>query len=142
MPMLEDQHHFSLCIHQRNFIPGHFIAENITQAVKNSRRTILLITSAFIGSDWCKFEYQVALQEMLKEKHRILPIVVGDGITSSSEMDGTLKSLLDSVTWLQYSINQSRKEAETFWELLILSMPKKRQSFHGIRNDTYELMNI
>lgn len=33
-----------LCLHYRHFIPGEFISDNITRAVKNSRRTVLILS--------------------------------------------------------------------------------------------------
>lgn len=33
-----------LCLHYRHFIPGEFISDNITRAVKNSKRTVLILS--------------------------------------------------------------------------------------------------
>ncbi len=42
--ILEEQHEFSLCVHTRNFIAGIPIMTNIANAVRMSRRTIVLLT--------------------------------------------------------------------------------------------------
>ena len=66
---------------------------------------------------------------MLAEKHRILPIVVGDISLLRLEMDDTLKSLLKSITWLEFPGKDAcKKEMDIFWSLFLLSMPKKRQN--------------
>ncbi|XP_055886564.1 uncharacterized protein LOC106062301 isoform X2 [Biomphalaria glabrata] len=127
VPRLEGRMCFTLCIHQRNFVPGLYITDNITESVKKSRRTLLIISPAYISSGWCKFEYQMALQEMLTEKHRILPIILGDVSHLADETDETLSAILKSVTWLEYpGKDASEQETERFWKRLELSLPKKR----------------
>ncbi|KAK0052071.1 hypothetical protein Bpfe_018401 [Biomphalaria pfeifferi] len=127
VPRLEGRMCFTLCIHQRNFVPGLYITDNITESVKKSRRTLLIISPAYISSGWCKFEYQMALQEMLMEKHRILPIILGDVSHLADETDETLSAILKSVTWLEYpGKDASEQETERFWKRLELSLPKKR----------------
>ena len=42
--ILEEEHGFELCVHNRNFIGGTAIATNITNAVRMSRRTIVFLT--------------------------------------------------------------------------------------------------
>ena len=125
VPHLEGKMNFNLCLHHRDFVAGSFIADNITEAVRRSRRTLLVVTSAYLHSTWCKFEYQVALHEMLGERHRVLPIVMCD--VTRDNMEPTLTSLLDVVTWLEYPGDGcSQQELNRFWERLQLSMPKKR----------------
>ncbi|CAL1544805.1 unnamed protein product [Lymnaea stagnalis] len=127
VPRLEGRMCYTLCIHQRNFVAGLYITDNITGSVKKSRRTLLVISPAFVSSSWCKFEYQMALQEMLHEKHRILPIIIGDVSHLKDEMDDTLKSILNTVTWLEYpGIDASEQQLDKFWKRLALSLPKKR----------------
>uniref|UniRef100_A0A2C9LZH5 TIR domain-containing protein n=1 Tax=Biomphalaria glabrata TaxID=6526 RepID=A0A2C9LZH5_BIOGL len=127
VPRLEGRMCFTLCIHQRNFVPGLYITDNITESVKKSRRTLLIISPAYISSGWCKFEYQMALQEMLTEKHRILLIILGDVSHLADETDETLSAILKSVTWLEYpGKDASEQETERFWKRLELSLPKKR----------------
>uniref|UniRef100_K1QC90 Toll-like receptor 13 n=1 Tax=Magallana gigas TaxID=29159 RepID=K1QC90_MAGGI len=56
---------FKVRIHDRDFIPGVDIAENITIAIHNSRRIILIMTSDFLKSQWCMFELNMARMESL-----------------------------------------------------------------------------
>ena len=42
--ILEKDHGFELCLHSRNFLGGTAIAANIVNAVRLSRRTIILLT--------------------------------------------------------------------------------------------------
>ncbi len=42
--ILEEHHGFMLCVHRRNFIAGRPVMTNIANAVRMSRRTIVLLT--------------------------------------------------------------------------------------------------
>ena len=61
------------------------------------RRTLLIVTPAYLDSEWCRFEYQVALQEMMSQKHKLLPVVVGDITELRDKMADTLDKLLKSL---------------------------------------------
>ena len=43
-PILEEDHGFSLVLHQRDFMPGATILANIQKAVSTSRRMIMLLS--------------------------------------------------------------------------------------------------
>ena len=60
-PYLEDEEPaFRLCIHERDFMAGAAIAENIACGLKTSRRMILVLSKAFLRSDWCHHEFRQA----------------------------------------------------------------------------------
>ena len=72
-------------------------------------------------------EYQKAQHEMLKLKHKIIPIVLED-ISEVRDIDKNLKSILDSVTYLEWPGIENDKKLERFWTKLELSLPKKSTS--------------
>ncbi|GFN83043.1 toll-like receptor 2 [Plakobranchus ocellatus] len=140
-PKLEEEFGFKLCLHFRDFPPGEPIANNIIQAVERSRRTILILSPSYVSSEWCRLEYQKAQHEMLKMRHKIIPVVLED-VRKMPEMDKALRTIIDTVTYVEWpgdcdkNINKSlgksvsdRTEAniERFWKLLTCSMPKKRK---------------
>ncbi|VDI08041.1 Hypothetical predicted protein [Mytilus galloprovincialis] len=65
---LEQEGHFKLCIHHRDFLPGAAINDNIIQAIQSSRKTICIITRSFIESYYCMFEYNMARWKALTER--------------------------------------------------------------------------
>ncbi|XP_056003257.1 toll-like receptor 4 [Ostrea edulis] len=75
---LEEESKLKLCIHHRDFIPGTDIADNITNAIHCSRRTICVITSHFIDSYWCMFELNMARMEAVysRNSENVLFLVV------------------------------------------------------------------
>lgn len=106
------------------FFPA--ISNNIINAVDGSRRTILILTPRYIESEFTKFEYEKAQQEMLKRKHRIIPIVLEDISRLSSTMDKSLKAIISAVTYLEWPMESDCKKIDKFWKRLQLSLPKKK----------------
>ncbi|XP_052760511.1 uncharacterized protein LOC128203241 [Mya arenaria] len=127
---LEKELGFRLCLHYRDFVPGETISNNIINAVDASRRTILILTPRYVESEFTRFEYQKAQQEMLKRKHKIIPILLDDISDLQSTMDKNLKGIINSVTYLEWPEGESddSKKIEKFWKRLLLSMPKKKVS--------------
>lgn len=103
------------------------IANNVIRAIENSRRTIMILSPNYIDSEWCRMEYQKAQHEMLKLKHKIIPVVLED-ISSSKFIDKNLKTILNTVTYLEWPGHDHSKKLDRFWKHLELSMPKKRTS--------------
>ncbi|CAG2204158.1 unnamed protein product [Mytilus edulis] len=60
---LEKNGGIQLCLHRRNFLPGNDIATNITSAIHNSRKTIVIMSANYLASHWCMFEYNMAKME-------------------------------------------------------------------------------
>ena len=62
---VEKQTDLKLCFHQRDFIPGYGIAENIANAIHDSRKVICVISNSFLDSHWCMYEFNMALMERI-----------------------------------------------------------------------------
>ncbi|XP_062566453.1 uncharacterized protein LOC134228775 [Saccostrea cucullata] len=124
-PKLEEEMGFKLCLHFRDFTPGDIIANNIIHAIENSRRTIMILSPNYVESEWCRMEYQKAQHEMLKRKHRIIPIMFRD-ITKCDKFDKALGDILRTVTYIQWPEDGDSNKIERFWNQLRLSLPKKR----------------
>ncbi|WAR24798.1 TOLL-like protein [Mya arenaria] len=137
-PRLEGDMKFKLCIHFRDFLPGEAIANNIVKAIESSRRTIIVLSPEYVKSEWCRMEYQKAQHEMLKLKHKIIPILLED-IKDVDTVDKNLKSLLSSVTYLEWPGSENSKRVDRFWKKLELSLPKKsneQQTVTGITSES------
>jgi len=62
---LEVRCNINLCFHHRNFLAGVDIAENITNAIHNSRKTVIILSRSFLKSYWCMFEFNMARMESI-----------------------------------------------------------------------------
>ena len=71
-------HSFKVCFHQRDFIPGNEVTENILEAVYTSKRVLCLVTSHFIESRYCLEEFNMAQTRNVQLKHRRLIVLKHD----------------------------------------------------------------
>lgn len=125
-PKLENEMGFKICVHFRDFLVGETISNNIIDAIEKSRRTILVVSPDYVSGEWTRMEYQVAQQEMLNLRHKIIPIMYRD-IDCINDVDKNLKLILNSITYIKWPDGKKHKEIEKFWEQLRLTMPKKHE---------------
>lgn len=115
----EDGEHFKLCIHERDWLPGQLISWNIINSVRNSRRTILILSRDFIESIWFQIEFHTAYYQMLEERRDRLIVIIRGDIPDKSQMDRDLAFLLSTKTYLVWG-------EKWFWHKLRYSLPHKR----------------
>lgn len=96
-------------------------------SILNSRRTILIISQNFLKGGYTTFEYEVAHDEMIKSKHKIIPVLLDHVDKLKGDMDDTLKYIIQSVTYITWPGENRRKAQGTFWKRLQLAMPKKHK---------------
>ncbi|XP_067130981.1 uncharacterized protein [Centruroides vittatus] len=112
---------FKVCIHERDWIPGHCIISQIETSTRNSRKTILLISKEFLNSVWCLAEFQAALVQSLEDKtERIILVLIDNSVRDMIPTD--MRELLLTRTYLLWG-------ERWFWEKLRYSLP------HYTRNE-------
>ncbi|UYV71610.1 Tl [Cordylochernes scorpioides] len=111
--------YFKLCVHERDWLPGHMISWNIANSVQNSRKTILVLSRAFLESMWFQVEFRTAYYQMLEDRiDRLIVIIKGD-LPPKENLDHDLQFLLSTKTYLVYG-------EKWFWEKLRYAMPHKK----------------
>ncbi|XP_048737280.2 toll-like receptor 4 [Ostrea edulis] len=95
---LERNSNLRVCFHSRDFIPGTAIADNISNAIQNSRRTVCFVTSHFLQSYWCMFEFNMARMVSFYSRagENVLILVL-------LEKYPTHKMPLDLIEFIQYN---------------------------------------
>ena len=73
---LEETAGLRLVIRDRDYEIGESIAINISKAVRNSKRTILLLSRHFIKSKWCDFELNMARMESIHTQRDVIVMIV------------------------------------------------------------------
>ena len=110
---------YRFCIHERDWAVGPMIIDNIVDSVKNSFRTVILLSKEFAESTWCQHEFD----EAYKEKKIIIIMMKG---TNIADFDGNqiIQSYLQTYTYL-------KQEDPKIWKKLSYQLPHKRM--RGVR---------
>ncbi|XP_071944250.1 uncharacterized protein [Antedon mediterranea] len=114
-PSLEVQRNFKLCVDYRDFIPGEAIATNIANAVKFSRKVLLVVSKHFAKSEWCNFELEMARMRMFDSHEDILVVVLIEKV-SPKEMPILLHKILTTTTYIEWEEHPERQAL--FWTKL------------------------
>ncbi|CAG2234303.1 unnamed protein product [Mytilus edulis] len=115
IPNLEETGNKKLCIHQRDFIPGEDITLNITNAIHDSKRTICIITRAFLDSYYCMFEFNMARMESIYSRggENILFLVLHEHITSR-ELPLVMLEIVQRQSYIEYPNDEQGNVV--FWD--------------------------
>uniref|UniRef100_A0A182PWR2 TIR domain-containing protein n=1 Tax=Anopheles epiroticus TaxID=199890 RepID=A0A182PWR2_9DIPT len=121
LPKLEGEElNFKLCWHVRDFMPGEMIATQITKAVEESRRTIIVLSPHYLESVWGQMEFNTAyLQSLEVKRNRVIPIIYQD-IGDIDQLDPELRAYLKTNTYVQW-------DDPWFWDKLCYAMPHKHR---------------
>ena len=114
---LEGNDGLNLCIHQRDFIPGNYIAENILQAIKSSRMVVVVLTEQFLKSKWCIYEFNMARMESIYSRNgeNVIFCILFEDI-DMKHLSPELIQTLENETFLKYP--EEERERPYFWEML------------------------
>ncbi|CAC5398533.1 unnamed protein product [Mytilus coruscus] len=115
---LEQHGNKTLYIHQRDFLPGEEIANNITNAIHESRKTICIITRSFLDSYYCMFEYNMARMESIYSRsgQNILFLVFYEQIRPK-ELPLIMLELVQQHSYIEYPHDEQGNIV--FWAKLL-----------------------
>ncbi|XP_071109001.1 toll-like receptor 4 [Haliotis cracherodii] len=119
IPELETKAGLRMCIHHRDFLPGEAIASNIVNAIDNSRKTLIVLSPAFLKSDWCVFEYHIALQSRVNRRQDNLLILMYEHVPVK-DVPKEMAVLLSNNSYLEYNTDVYGRDA--FWQNLVESV--------------------
>ncbi|XP_046542437.1 toll-like receptor 4 [Haliotis rubra] len=119
IPELETKAGLRMCIHQRDFLPGQAIASNIVNAIENSRKTLIVLSPAFLTSDWCVFEYQIALQSRVTRRQDNLLVLMYEHVPVK-DLPKEMAVLLSNNSYIEYNTDVYGRDA--FWQSLVESL--------------------
>ncbi|VDH95155.1 Hypothetical predicted protein [Mytilus galloprovincialis] len=112
---LEKQRNFRLCLHHRDFIAGYEIAENITNAIHNSRKVVCVLSEDFLKSEWCMYEFNIALIERTVARHdHNMVIMLRLGRVHAKNIPLEIMNILKEDTYIEYPENED--DRGIFWD--------------------------
>ncbi|KAM9852037.1 toll-like receptor 18 [Aulostomus maculatus] len=138
LPCLEsNKNPYRLCIHERDFMPGKWIIDNIIENIESSRKVIFVLSRHFVNSEWCNYELYFAQQRAMGKTFGDVILVVKEPIDPNSLPSKycKLKKMLSTKTYLVWP--QQVNQQVFFWAQLksVLGKPmtnrKRRTSSVG-----------
>ncbi|XP_076319314.1 toll-like receptor 6 [Tachypleus tridentatus] len=113
VPMLENpEGGLRLCLHDRNFLAGLSIEQNIIESIDKSRKTVFILSPSFLKSQWCMYEIQIAQHRLLENNRNSLVLVKMKNLPQK-DTTKELQYLLRTRTYLEWPENS--KAQSLFW---------------------------
>ena len=107
---------YHLCLHERDFMIGEPICDNIRKAVEGSKCTVCVVSENWLESEWCQFEFRIAHVLASVEKHMRLLVILNEEIPKN-QISGYLKFFMKTFTYLDSA-------HPLFWFRLLIDLPK------------------
>ncbi|XP_062593259.1 toll-like receptor 2 [Saccostrea cucullata] len=113
--MLERNHIYKLCLHERDIIPGGVYVENILESIDTSRKLMLVLSNNFMDDQWCKYETAMASHTLADgDGHKLFLVLLED--IHSEHINRSLKVLLKSIPHVEWTENKTGQRM--FWETI------------------------
>ncbi|KAK3085566.1 hypothetical protein FSP39_005396 [Pinctada imbricata] len=112
--ILDRQPSLKLCYHHIHFLPGSGIAENIVNAVHNSRKTICVLSKHFLVSEWCLYEFNMANFEKIYnrgDENSLIILILGH--VSYDRIPVTMMSYLQSTSYIE--VPEENDDRRVLW---------------------------
>ncbi|OCT72907.1 toll-like receptor 12 [Xenopus laevis] len=123
VPNLEEKgrNTVNLCLHNRDFLVGKDIVDNIMDSIYKSRKTICLISYNYLQSDWCSLEMRMATYKLLAEKNDDLILIFLENISDYHlSAYHRLARIVRKKTYIDWP--QEETEQAEFWERLRMTV--------------------
>ncbi|KAJ3612083.1 hypothetical protein NHX12_020360 [Muraenolepis orangiensis] len=108
----------SLCIHERDFMPGQWIVDNIIHCVEASYKTLFVLSNHFVQSEWCTYELFFAQHRAIHAQQDSLVFILLEPIPTNSLPKKFLKlrTLMMQQTYLEWP--KDERKQQVFWASL------------------------
>ncbi|XP_038163197.1 toll-like receptor 2 type-2 [Cyprinodon tularosa] len=108
----------SLCLHKRDFLPGHAIVDNIISAIEHSRHTIFVLSENFVQSDWCRYELDFSHFWLFDSGGDAAILILLEPLSKDDvpKRFCKLRKLMSSTTYLEWPQEEDRRPE--FWRSL------------------------
>ncbi|XP_019721729.1 toll-like receptor 6 [Hippocampus comes] len=109
---------FSLCVHERDFVPGEWIIDNIINCVESSYKTLFVLSKDFVRSEWCNYELFFAQHREINIQQDSLVFLLLEPIPADClpKKYLRLRTLLRQQTYLEWPKDEWKRQV--FWASL------------------------
>ncbi|KAL4226933.1 hypothetical protein ACF0H5_014911 [Mactra antiquata] len=123
---------FNVCFHDKDFLPGNNTADNIVEAIANSRNTMIVLSKEFLRREWCLFAFNMARMESMYDRGMSSCIVVVlFGEISAGDMPTEMLNWIRSNSFIEYTDDE--RYEPMFWEHLECALKDKVEVLYDRR---------
>ncbi|KAM6923466.1 toll-like receptor 1 [Xenentodon cancila] len=104
-----------ICHHEKSFVPGKSIIENIISCVEKSRRSVFVLSAHFVQSEWCHYELYFASHQRLSLGSDSIVLVVLEPLPQYliPSKYYQLRNMMSRHTYLEWP--QDKAKHRLFW---------------------------
>ncbi|XP_035016681.2 toll-like receptor 1 [Hippoglossus stenolepis] len=104
-----------ICLHEKHFVPGKTVVENIIGCVEKSRRSLFVLSAHFVKSDWCHYELYFASHQRLSRGSDSIVLVLLEPLPQYTIPSKyyQLKAMMGRHTYLEWP--QDMAKHRLFW---------------------------
>ncbi|TSK87431.1 Toll-like receptor 6 [Bagarius yarrelli] len=120
LPKLEgenpaDQKRLRVCHHERDFIPGRPILDNILRCIEQSRCCVFVLSSHFVQSEWCHYELYFASHQWITRGMDNIVLILLEPLPTYliPSKYYQLKAMMARRTYLEWP--QEKGKQKLFW---------------------------
>ncbi|KAM9299434.1 toll-like receptor 13 [Gastrophryne carolinensis] len=66
---------YKLCFKPRDFLPGVYHVDNMQEAIRNSCKTLCVVSKKYLESQWCRLEVEMACSRVFYQREDVLVVV-------------------------------------------------------------------
>jgi Leucine-rich repeat (LRR) protein len=132
-PIIEDNG-YTLCLPDRDFIPGAPKEENVLKAIDNCLHTIFLLSGDQLDNEWSLFTFRSASEKSMREKCNHLIVVLGDEVNLQT-MGEEIRAYVNTHVSLKVT-------EKGFIKRLLNALPDIENHELYIRNDDNNFVNF
>ena len=123
VPALEGgSHGLKLWVADRDSEAGASVAENLTHAINNSKKSVLLLSRNYFRENWCSYEMNMARVESI-ESNRKLIIIIRPEDLATKDIPLDYLRLMKSEECIEFPHHP--QDVETFWNSLAEAIEKE-----------------
>ncbi|XP_077056274.1 toll-like receptor 6 [Siphateles boraxobius] len=122
LPKLELDCGLLVCHHERDFIPGKTIVQNILRCIEQSRKCVFVLSSHFVQSEWCHYELYFANHQRVMRGMDSIILILLEPLPSYliPSKYHQLKAMMSRRTYLEWP--QEGAKQKLFWANLRASL--------------------
>ncbi|XP_051938498.1 toll-like receptor 7 [Hippocampus zosterae] len=75
----------TLCLEDRDWIPGYPLIDNLSQSIQKSKRTVFILTNKYIKSGNFKTAFYMAQQRLMDEKNDVIVVILLEKVPCNSK---------------------------------------------------------